>query len=614
MHFPSGRIDADTFVLTLPISDRQAWLALLAFIGGLSAATGMVIVETIALSTMVCNDLVMPALLRMKWLRLNERVDLSGLLLGIRRGAIVVILVLGYLYFALAGEAYALVSIGLISFSAVAQFAPAIIGGIYWKGGTRLGALWGLAAGFIVWAYTLLLPSFAKSGWLPMSFLEHGIFGIDLLRPQQLFGLTGFDDTTHCLFWSMLANIGCYVAVSLLQRPSATEHSQATLFVDALRYTPAATGSRFWRGSASVDELRALLGRFLGPERAREAFAAYARDRRIEGGEPSAANPDLVHYAESLLAGTIGSASARIMISSVVDEEPLAIDEVMHIIDEASQVLAYSRQLEQKSRELEAATNELRTANQRLQELDRMKDDFISTVTHELRTPLTSIRAFSEILNDHPDLDAQQRRKFLGIVIKESERLTRLINQVLDLAKIESGNAEWHTSEIDMREVIEDSVSATSQLFKENEIELALDLPPAVPVISADRDRLMQVMLNLLSNAAKFCRTDGSGRVRIALRRLPDALQVDVADNGIGISEADQKVIFEKFRQVGDTLTAKPQGSGLGLPICRQIIGHFGGKLWVRSRPGAGATFSFTIPIAESRAGQQDAERAVGTA
>jgi signal transduction histidine kinase len=135
-----------------------------------------------------------------------------------------------------------------------------------------------------------------------------------------------------------------------------------------------------------------------------------------------------------------------------------------------------------------------------------------------------------------------------------------------------------------------------------------------VPVISADRDRLMQVMLNLLSNAAKFCRTDGSGRVRIALRRLPDALQVDVADNGIGISEADQKVIFEKFRQVGDTLTAKPQGSGLGLPICRQIIGHFGGKLWVRSRPGAGATFSFTIPIAESRAGQQDAERAVGSA
>jgi signal transduction histidine kinase len=445
-----------------------------------------------------------------------------------------------------------------------------------------------------------------------MSFLAQGVFGLDLLRPQQLFGLTGFDDITHCLFWSMLANIGCYIGVSLLWRPGATEHSQATLFVDALRYTPAATGSRFWRGSASVDDLRALLGRFLGPDRAREAFTAYARTHRTDSLHGSDANPDLVHYAESLLAGTIGSASARIMIASVVDEEPLDIDEVMHIIDEASQVLAYSRQLEQKSRELEAATNELRSANQRLQELDRLKDDFISTVTHELRTPLTSIRAFSEILNDNPDLDAQQRRKFLGIVIKESERLTRLINQVLDLAKIESGNAEWHTSEIDMREVIEDSVSATSQLFRENNVELEVNMPSSVPVIAADRDRLMQVMLNLLSNAVKFCSSDG--RVRISLTRLPDALQVDVEDNGIGISEADQKVIFEKFRQVGDTLTAKPKGSGLGLPICRQIIDHFGGRLWVRSRPGAGATFSFTIPLAEARAARSDALRAAGAA
>ena len=614
MHFSDAKIDADTFVLTLPISEHQAWLALIAFIGGLSAATGMVIVEAIALSTMVCNDLVMPALLRMKWLRLNERVDLSGLLLGIRRGAIVVILVLGYLYFALAGEAYALVSIGLISFSAVAQFAPAIIGGIYWKGGTRLGAISGLAAGFAVWTYTLLLPSFSKSGWLPMSFLTQGVFGIDLLRPQQLFGLTGFDDTTHCLFWSMLANIGCYIGVSLLWRPGATEHSQATLFVDALKYTAAATGSKFWRGSASVDDLRALLGRFLGPERAREALNAYARNHGAALTQNATADPGLVHYAESLLAGTIGSASARIMIASVVDEEPLDIDEVMHIIDEASQVLAYSRQLEQKSRELESATNELRSANQRLQELDRLKDDFISTVTHELRTPLTSIRAFSEILNDNPDLDTPQRRRFLGIVIKESERLTRLINQVLDLAKIESGNAEWHTSEIDMREVIEDSVTATSQLFKENHVELELKLPASVPVIAADRDRLMQVMLNLLSNAAKFCSADGRGHVTITLTSLGDTLQVDVQDNGIGISETDQKVIFEKFRQVGDTLTAKPQGTGLGLPICRQIIGHFGGKLWVRSGLGAGATFSFTIPIAQSRASEAEIAPAAGTA
>jgi signal transduction histidine kinase len=357
-----------------------------------------------------------------------------------------------------------------------------------------------------------------------------------------------------------------------------------------------------------------LLGRFLGPERAREAFAVYARAR---GKSPDALSADagLVHHTESLLAGAIGSASARVMVASVVDEEPLGLDEVMNIIDEASQVLAYSRQLEQKSRELETATNELRGANRRLQELDRLKDDFISTVTHELRTPLTSIRAFSEILNDNPDLAGEQRAKFLGIIIKESERLTRLINQVLDLAKIESGNAEWHSSELDMREVIEDSVTATSQIFKDRSIALALDLADAVPPIVADRDRVIQVMLNLLSNAAKFCERSDA-RVAVTLAVQGGQLRVDVSDNGIGISEADQAVIFEKFRQVGDTLTQKPKGSGLGLSISRQIIHHFGGRLWVNSRPGAGSTFSFTIPVAnglESRGAGHHVEPRFGT-
>jgi signal transduction histidine kinase len=593
-------VDADTFVLTLPIAERAPWLALFAFIGGLSAATGMVIVETIALSTMVCNDLVMPVLLRMKALRLTERRDLSGLLLGIRRGAIVLILMLGYLYFYLAGEAYALVSIGLISFSAVAQFAPAIIGGLYWKGGTRVGAILGLAAGFLAWTYTLLLPSFAKSGWLPITFLSHGLFGTDLLRPQQLFGLTGLDDITHCLFWSMLANVGFYIAVSLFRGPGAAEHGQATVFVDALRHPAAAPGSRFWRGSASVNDLQALLGRFLGPERAHEAFAAYARNHGARSVDALAADANLVHYAESLLAGAIGSASARVMVASVVEEEPLDLDEVMTIIDEASQVLAYSRQLEQKSRELETATNELRGANQRLQELDRMKDDFISTVTHELRTPLTSIRAFSEILHDNPRLDNAQRGKFLEIIIKESERLTRLINQVLDLAKIESGNAEWNTGDIDLREVVEDSVAAVSQLFKDRGIALEAALPQEVPPIVADRDRLMQVMLNLLSNAANFCERP-DGKVAITLERQGGELRVDVTDNGAGIGESEQAVIFEKFRQVGDTLTQKPKGSGLGLAISREIIDHFGGRLWVKSRLGQGSTFSFALPIRRQR-------------
>ena len=223
-------MDADTFVLTLPMAEKQEALALLVFIGGLSAATGMVIVETIALSTMVCNDLVMPVLLRMRSLRLNERADLTGLLLGIRRGAIVSILLLGYLYFKLAGEAYALVSIGLISFAAVAQFAPVVLGGIFWQGGTRRGAMAGLIAGFAVWFYTLMLPALARSGWLPIGLLEHGPCGIELLKPLALFGLSGLDQITHAMIWSMIANIGAYVGVSLADSPGADEHAPGEPF------------------------------------------------------------------------------------------------------------------------------------------------------------------------------------------------------------------------------------------------------------------------------------------------------------------------------------------------------------------------------------------------
>src|SRR5262245_14399520 len=281
LRFPDGSVDADTFVLTLPMAEKQELLALLVFIGGLSAATGMVIVETIALSTMVCNDLVMPVLLRLRSLRLNERHDLTGLLLGIRRGAIVLILLLGYLYFRLAGEAYALVSIGLISFAAVAQFAPAVLGGIFWRGGTRLGALSGLAAGFAVWSYALLLPALERSGWIPIGLLEQGPFGIELLKPQQLFGLGGMDQITHAMIWSMVANVGAYVGVSLLVPPSAAEHRQASLFVDVFRQSGEAAGARFWRGTASVPDLYNLYARFLGSAAADSVFGEYAGVRGL---------------------------------------------------------------------------------------------------------------------------------------------------------------------------------------------------------------------------------------------------------------------------------------------------------------------------------------------
>lgn len=596
LHFQGQSFNPDTFVLTLPLSRGAEALALLVFIGGLSAATGMVIVETIALSTMVCNDLVMPWLLRAQWFGISERRDLSGILLGIRRAAIVVILLLGYIYFRAAGEAYALVGIGLISFAAVAQFAPAMFGGMYWKQGTHAGAVAGLLGGFAVWLYTLLLPSFAKSGWIDRGFVEQGLWGIGAFKAQALFGLGGLDEISHSLWWSLLVNIGLYVAVSLNTRPDALEAGQAERFVDVFRHGARENDAQLWRGSASAEDLVGLLERFLGPVRTRQQLATFAAARGTADWRTLPADAEFVRFAEAQLSGAIGSASARVMVASVAREENLGLDEVLDILDEATQVRAYSRQLETKSQELEAATAELREANERLRELDRMKDDFISTVTHELRTPLTSIRAFSEMLHEDPEIELADRTRFLGIIVNEAERLTRLINQILDMAKLESGRAEWTTGDVDIGEVVRETMASLGQLFRDRGVTLESEVPAVGPVVLADRDRLTQVMINLLSNAVKFVPAD-TGLVMVRVMPLGNEVRVEVEDNGPGLTAEESSVIFEKFRQGGNTMTDKPQGTGLGLPISRQIVEYFGGNLWVESRPGAGAKFIFTVPL-----------------
>ncbi|MFO7687074.1 MAG: sensor histidine kinase [Desulfobacterales bacterium] len=593
LQFGAGNVDADTFVLTLPMAKHKEALALLVFIGGISAATGMVIVATIALSTMICNDLVMPVLLRLPSLRMAHRVDLSHILLSIRRGSNILVLMLGYAYFHFVGEFYALVSIGLISFAAVAQFAPAILGGIFWKRATKAGALSGLIAGFVLWTYTLVLPSLVQAGFMEAEFVNRGPFGIGWLKPFALFGLKDLDHVAHAVFWSMLFNTGLFIGVSLYSRPSAIEHSQATLFVEAYRYAGETDGSSFWRGTASVGDLRSLLVRFLGQERTEEELSAYAlrhinSRHRFKWEDDLEADAGLVNYVEKLLAGTIGSASARVVVSKTVKEEPLGIEEVMDILDETRQAIAYSR-------ELEKASAELRAANERLKELDRLKDEFISTVTHELRTPLTSVRSIAEILYANPGIEHRQHQEFTAIIVKESERLTRLINQVLDFQKIETGRMTWQITPVDLREVIQDALASIKSFVQDKRIRIEQDTPDQVPTVAGDRDRLVQVMVNLISNAVKFC-ADDDGRIVIGIAVAPDHLRVSVKDNGIGISPKDREIIFEEFRQVKHSLKGRPPGSGLGLTITRRIIEFHGGRIWVESEPGRGSTFFFTLP------------------
>ncbi len=602
LHFPHGHVDPDSYVLALPLAEGRPGLALLAFLGGLSAATAMVIVAATALATMVGNDLAMPAMMRLFPERLAREENPQRLLLGIRRGAVVGILALGYAYYRLIGESHALVTMGLMSFAAAAQFAPAMIGGVFWKGATRRGALAGLVCGFLVWGVTLLLPSFARSGWLPGDVIANGLFGLELLRPYALFGVEGLDPVSHALFWTMVANIGAYVVVSLLDRPSMIERNQATLFVEINdRPEDPAEG---WRAQVRVVDLRRLSGRFLGAERADQAFALHAHSRDIDLDERRHADVETIRFVERLLARAVGAASARVMVANAVQGGDVGYEraEIMEVLDETSQVLEYSRRLEHKSQELERTSKELRAANERLQELDRMKDEFLSTVAHELRTPLTSIQSFSEILQESPEIDEAERRRFLSIIASESGRLTRLTNRVLDLAKIEQGSMDWRMSNVDVRDVLEDALATMAEAFRRRGVRATLDIQPNIPPVWGDRDRLMQVAINLLSNAEKYCPDDG-GHVEIVAEADRYVARVTVRDNGPGVPVGEREAIFLKFHQImmdGDT---SPTGSGLGLAISRLIVEHLGGRIYVNDAPGGGAAFHFTMPIAVADSG-----------
>ncbi|HEY0583515.1 MAG TPA: ATP-binding protein [Chloroflexota bacterium] len=253
------------------------------------------------------------------------------------------------------------------------------------------------------------------------------------------------------------------------------------------------------------------------------------------------------------------------------------------------------RTLADRSQDLQRAYSDLATAHQELLSVDEMKTNFLANVSHELRTPLTSIRSFSELLLAYED-DPSVQKEFLRIISTESERLTRLVNDVLDISRIEAGHMDWKMEPIDTAELLRDLGRTFSPLVSLAQLEFEVDVDENLAAVHGDRDRLHQVMANLLNNAMKFTRPGGKIVLRGEL--ADDEVRVSVTDTGIGVASLDQERIFEKFQQVGDTLTDKPRGTGLGLAICRDIVEHHQGRLWIDSMPGMGSTFSVALPPA----------------
>ncbi len=339
-HMPLVRDDnADVWVLTLPLAHGDRGMALVAFIGGLSAATGMVVVASVALSTMISNDLVMPALLRIRYLRLEQRSDLSQLVLRVRRVAILLLAAMAYVYYRLAVDAENLAATGLLAFAAVAQFAPALIAALYWRGASRVGVAIGLLAGFTVWGYTMLVPAMIPTA----TWLQTGPFGWDWLRPQALFHLSGWHPVMHTTFWSLLVNIGCLVFFSLRFRPSLEDRLHAALFVDA--YPAIREGAGDWRGRVRVADLRTLTERIVGERGSDRAFAEYAEHRGQALNPSAVADKALIQQTERLLASAVGAANARRILIGAFSGSGLDIAESMALMDEASQELRFNREL-----------------------------------------------------------------------------------------------------------------------------------------------------------------------------------------------------------------------------------------------------------------------------
>lgn len=589
--------DPDMFVLTLPLHADQEMLALFAFLGGFSSATSMVIVACIALSTMISNHIVMPLALKLPGASIGYSGDVKRLLLKSRRIGIVVILLLGFVYFRLSGQSDALASIGLIAFAGVAQVLPSLIGGLYWRLATAKGAIAGLISGFVIWGFTLFLPSFEGHLLMPTSVLENGLFGLAILRPDALFGLVGWDPLVHAMFWSLAANTFLFTAVSLATQPTPLERVQSRLFIDVFdSSSQQALGSI--RRSATGSDLFVLAQRILGADAAHRLFADIA----AREGSPTARpliDDAFINRLEHLLAGNVGAASARAMISQVTTGERISLDELMRIADETQKVIVYSQELKEKSAALETTARQLTEANTRLTQLDLQKDDFLSQVSHEVRTPLASIRSFSEILLENDDLKPDEAQRFARIIHGESERMTRLLDDILDLSLLERGETPWALQKIDAETTLERALETSSGLAGQAGVLLTSRERAEQALVEADPDRLSQVFINILSNAIKYNNSQAP-EVRVRSRLRDTDYEVLIEDNGPGINPADRERVFQKFSRGWAQTPSDRSGAGLGLAISWQIMKRLNGSLQLLPDTGLGARFMVTLPITKS--------------
>lgn len=591
--FDGQAVNSDTYSLLIPQFFDNKIMTVLVFLGGFSAAISMIVVSSIGLSTMLSNNVLIPyGFLG----RLQSEVQETNnkKIVNIRKVGIFSLIILAYFIYRVFVLEYNLFSIGMVSFVIIAQLAPSFFGAILWRRASRNGAVAGIIVGFLICTYTLLIPYAIGFTSLEKTFINHGLFGIELLKPFELFGLDYLNPVPHALFWSILFNLFAYMAVSVSFKGNYRERNYAEMFIDIDKYITMHENAFIWKGTAYTSDIQKVLNRFLGEERTKRALNIFSLKYNVDKNQ-ELADARLIKFAENLLTGHIGTASAKILISSVVKEEKITLPEVLKILEESQENIIINKKLTETSTELKAITAQLKKANEDLISKDKQKDEFLDTISHELRTPITAIRAATEILHDDDDIPQEMKKQFLSNIISESDRLNRLITKILDLEKFDSGKQKIYVTKNNIYHTISETIKQLQQLIENKNINVDLISEKNIVKAYYDEDRITQVLNNLLSNAIKFCPTQ-DGNIAITIKESDTTIEVSVEDNGKGIDENDFEAIFDKFYQSSNQNIRKPVGSGLGLAICKKIIEHHRGKIWAENAKNSGGRITFTIP------------------
>ncbi|WP_413113798.1 PAS-domain containing protein [Thaumasiovibrio sp. DFM-14] len=708
------QVSADTYVINLPLATGHSSVALLAFIGGMSAASGMVIVSTIALAIMVSNDLVLPLLLRRMRISTGGFDQFAGLLLNIRRVLIALILLAAWGFYQVLVAIPSLSSIGFLSFAAVAQFFPALIGGIYWRDGNRKGVFCGLLGGFFIWLVTLMAQTQMLAGSPENNVL------LWLLSPPAVVGLRDLSHVDWGMLLSLLVNSALYVLVSSYTRASLTERFQAGTFVGAP--ISDTDSSSVYQSRVTVAELEVLAGRFVGRQRARVAFQAYAEQSGVELLAQQQANAQLIRHTERVLAGIFGASSARLVLQSALQGRDMQLDEIATIVDEASELFDFSRGLLQgaiehisqgiavvdqklllvawnqrylelfdfppglvqvgrpiadvirhnarnglcgpgdpekhvakrvaylragsphtssrvrddgtvievqgnpmpgggfvmsftditqfrqtadilkeanetlearvqvRTRELESLNKRLVSATRNAEQMSQSKSRFLAAVSHDLMQPLNAARLFSSSLSEVAN--TEETRVLAKYIESSLGAAEDLITDLLDVSRLESGKLTARVVSFALSEVFETLGAEFGVLAQQQGINFKVVKTQAI--IRSDPKLLRRALQNFLTNAFRY---NPKGKVLLGCRRCNNGIQIQIWDDGPGISHDKQAEIFDEFTR-GEAGQKTDHGLGLGLAIARGISRVLDHPLNMWSAVEQGTMFSLTVPRA----------------